>query len=186
LDAVGEDVAAVRPEADGLATAAAKTGVEQHQAALADKAAALSRAVLERLKHPSVTSSHWIDAALAIGLVLAIGMLFYMRSHGPDHLSSPASRAVPGNGNTSADRSALAKRTGITQGDAVPAAEKGTEGAAACTGGMAALGLCPSESRQAQPVAEAGSSTDVASPPPKDRASGGCKEAAVALGLCAE
>jgi hypothetical protein len=65
--------------------------------------------------------------------------------------------------------------------DAKPSGNAGT-----CTAGMAALGLCPSESTKAQPPMQVGSSAEVARVPAKDRDTGRCKEAVVALGLCAQ
>ena len=67
---------------------------------------------------------------------------------------------------------------------AAGAAAKATESAAACTAGVAALGLCPSQPGQAQPAIPIRPAIDVARGPVKERATGGCNKAAVALGLC--
>jgi hypothetical protein len=56
----------------------------------------------------------------------------------------------------------------------------------ACTYGVAALGLCPSESEQAQPAPQNGSSIEIERLPAKDHATVRCNEAAFALGLCAQ
>jgi hypothetical protein len=56
----------------------------------------------------------------------------------------------------------------------------------ACTYGVAALGLCPSEPEQSRAAPDTGSSPESVRPPPKDQASVRCNEAAVALGLCAQ
>lgn len=61
---------------------------------------------------------------------------------------------------------------------------KDTGSAAGCTDGVMALGLCPSAPLQAQPATQVTSSIDVPGWPSKVDTSGGCKQAAFALGLC--
>ena len=65
-------------------------------------------------------------------------------------------------------------------------ADKVSETAATCSYGVAALGLCPLEAAQTQAATQIRSSTEATREPSKDNPTGECKEAAVALGLCAQ
>jgi hypothetical protein len=136
---------------------------------------------------------------VAVGAVFAIvsGMLVLWPTHDFVHFISPIPSALPHEGTPLEEWSVLAQRAVYSQVESVPAIPSSqpapppapasvVKNTQACTQGVAALGLCPSEPERPQSAAPIGSSTDVASPPVKERAKSRCNEAAVALGLCAQ
>jgi hypothetical protein len=148
-----------------------------------------------------------IVTAVGVGLLIAVGVLLYGPSLSPVHPTPPAVGAAPAEAAASTESGTPAERTVTVQGEppnasqpvepaprrasvqssfAGAAAATVSGSAAACSDGVAALGLCSSASGQAQPAARVRSSSDGARRLAKDDATGGCKDAAAAaLGLCA-
>jgi hypothetical protein len=108
------------------------------------------------------------------------------RSH--VHLTVSLPSALPGNEAMSTERDALAPLASPIQDEYVRGIPSvmAVESAVACTDGVAALGLCPSEPERAQPATQIESSADLSSWPAKDHATRGCKSGVAALGLCAQ
>jgi hypothetical protein len=141
--------------------------------------------LIERIR--TFFSRHWITAAVGVGFLLVLGTSVYEPTRSHVHLAAPLPSALPGNEATLTERDALAPLALTIQDGYVRAipAVMAVESAVACTAGVAALGLCPSEPERAQPATQTESSVDLSRWPAKDHATGGCKSGVAALGLCA-
>jgi len=168
-------------DANELPPERSKIRVDRLKAAFAKNAVATFRAALGLLKRiQAFFRRRRLAVAVGAGLFVGLGVLVYGVSRSPVHLTSAVPPEVSG-------RAAAEKENAPSDASVQSsAAGRGAERATACNSAVAALGLCPSEPPQAQPATQVGSSSEVARSPAKDPATGGCKEAIFALGLCGE
>ena len=163
----------------------AKTAVERYDAVPAGTAVvALHGAPRIRSRNATRFIPRPIAAAAGAGVLIAIGVLLYASSRSPVHPTSPDGSAVPTESPAPTESAAPAERAGSSA--AGGAAATVSDNPAACTDGVLALGLCPSEPGQAQSATRIRSSSDVAQRSAKDDATRECNGAAAALGLCAQ
>lgn len=166
----------------------AKAAVERHATGPTKIAMVPPRqapGLLERIR--TSFSRHWMAAVVGVGFLFALGMSVHEPTRSHVHLAAPVPSALPSNEATLTERDALAPLALTIQDGDVPAipAVMAVESAVACTAGVAALGLCPSEPERAQPATQTESSVDLSRWPAKDHATDGCKSGVAALGLCA-